>query len=128
MRDARCEMRSSDLESRTANLASSSVRAAQREARGQVAREFHLERLVRRHLHVIDLVLDASAPDLRNELVDFLEVRLAQRAGIDKESGVFLEPLEHRHALERKADLVLVEHVEDDHVLPAVAEMLQRPK
>src|SRR6185295_6930533 len=80
----------------------------------EVFRELHVEVLVGGDPDVVDHLLHAAAAHLLAELVDLLEVRLAERPGIDEQLRVLLQPFEERHPLERERELELVEDVEDD--------------
>src|SRR5262245_14807565 len=86
----------------------------------QVRDTGHVERFPRRELHVVDAQIPADPPDVGEEAVELFEVRLPQRLRIDEEPGVAFEALEQSHPLERERQLVVVEHVEDDHFVPFV--------
>src|SRR5688572_27807325 len=74
--------------------------APDRQAAGHVFRELDVQRLVGRDPDVVDRLLHAALAEGVAELLDLLQVRLAEGAGVDEELGVVLEALEEGHALE----------------------------
>src|SRR4051812_17942575 len=96
-----------------------------REPAGEVLGELDVQVLVRRDPDVDDHLPDAALAHVLAELIDLGEVGLAEGAGVDELLGIVFEALEEGHALEGEGQLVLVEDVEDDHVVALVAEVLE---
>ena len=65
------------------------------------------------------------SPQPRQEAVELGQIRLPQGPRLDQHVGQLLQAAEEHHLLEGKIDLGRVEHVHQDHLVPAVAEVLQ---
>ena len=77
--------------------------------------------------HVVDLGFGAGPAIGFDERVDLLPVNVADVGRIDLDPLVGLQVVEGDHVVEGEVDLGLVEHVEQDHFVAAMAEMVQRP-
>src|SRR5262245_44342341 len=77
------------------------------------------------HRHEVDAAAAAGVLVALAEGADGLEVVVAHAGGIEGEAVGALDVLELDDALEGEVDLGLVEDVEEDDLVPAVAEMVQ---
>src|SRR5207247_2139675 len=74
---------------------------------------------------VIDAFLGAAAADLDEILLEGLDVAVAQGARVAQEIGKLLHSFEAGGAREGKDQLVVVEDMEDEHIVTAMGEHLE---
>ena len=84
-----------------------------------------IQRLAGPQQGVIDIVPRATATDFLQVGLHGLEVALAQGAGIATHDVGHLQPLEPRRPREGKVQFVVVQEVENHHVVPPAAEQFQ---
>src|SRR5437773_992608 len=87
-------------------------------------RQDGIEVLARMDELIVNAFSGAAAPDLDQVFLQRLQIAVAQGARVAQDLRDFLHSLEARRAGERKRQLFLVEHVEDQNVVAAVPKHL----
>src|SRR5439155_4993950 len=77
---------------------------------------------------IVNGAADAAAADLDQVFLQRLQVAIAQGTGIAEQVRQFFHAFKPRAAGKGEDQLVVVEHVEDEHVMAAVAEHFQAAK
>src|SRR5688500_11157349 len=96
---------------------------------GQVQAEGTLDRLVGAQHGAVDAHAAAAVAQLVAEVAEVLQVLAPEPAGVHQQPvREVLQVAEARQAAEGELDLLRGEDVEEQHLVAAVAEVLQRPQ
>src|SRR5271157_100067 len=96
-----------------------------RRSRGQVARQRALEALIGAQGNIVDVDHPAALLQLVKKGAELRQIGAPQRVRLGEDRWQTLQAPKQRGFPERELDLRRVEHVEDDDLVPAVAEVLE---
>src|SRR5271157_3899098 len=97
----------------------------ERRSRGQVARQRALEALIGAQGNIVDVDHPAALLQLVKKGAELRQIGAPQRVRLGEDRWQTLQAPKQRGFPERELDLRRVEHVEDDDLVPAVAEVLE---
>src|SRR5262249_36228358 len=95
-------------------------------AKGQIAAQRGVEPFARVHQQVISTRAGARPPAVSKKSLHCLQVRAFQGSGIGMKLDWLLQAAKKRVFTKRKGQLVVVQNMEDNHLVPPQSELSQR--
>src|SRR5262249_22708125 len=96
-----------------------------RQATRQVTGQRHPQVRVRPQADIVDVLPSAAAFQLLKKAVQLVQVAVAQRPRIGEQLRFLLQAAEQGRLLEREIKLSRIQDMEQDHLMPAIAQVLQ---